>query len=156
MNEHHFKHWTEADKEWLAMATSFEELAEIALAVLGRFPGKVEMVSGPISTGGVGSVEGNRRVFARTIDGLVKDGHEIFDQWPFESKLAELSRAWLAQHPEDSYCYPILEDFYRVIFDGGKISTIHFIPGWETSTGARWEHDHCDRYGIERNYLPRS
>lgn len=156
MNEIHFNHWTLADRKMLSDARTFKDLAELAMLILARMPGHVEMVSGPISTGGVGSISGNRKVFERVIEILVNEhGINIFSQMPFEDKMVEFYEVWHAEHPEERYCTPILDEFYEPIFSSGKIAVLHFIYGWESSFGAKWEHDNCERWNIVRKYLPR-
>ena len=152
----HFKYWTEADRKALSQATSFTDLATLALDILQRFPGNVYMVSGPISTGGVGTLEGNRKVFERVIELLATEqSANIFSQMPFEDKIVELYRQWHLDNPTEKYCMPILDEFYDRLFSAGKVGSLHFIHGWGGSFGAKWEHDNCDRWGIERHYLPR-
>jgi len=152
----HFNYWNDSDKEKVAKSTKFSELAVVALSILNRIPGDIHMVSGPISTGGVGTLEGNRRVFEKTVETLVSEEHlNIFSQMPFEDKMVELYRKWHAYNPKEKYCMPILEDFYEPVFSSGKIKVLHFIHGWELSYGAKWEHDNCDGWGIERRYLPK-
>jgi len=151
----HFKYWTEADRRALAKVTTFKDLATLAIDIIQRFPGNVCMVSGPISTGGVGTLEGNRKVFTRVIELLATEqSANIFSQMPFEDRIAELYKEWHADNPKEKYCMPILNDFYHEIFSTGKVSSLHFIYGWDSSFGARWEHDNCDKWGIERHYLP--
>lgn len=49
---------------------------------------------------------------------------------------------------------PILDEFYKPIFEKGYIQEVYFIPGWEYSFGARWELEECKRLGIKIEYLP--
>ncbi len=155
MNIEHYRHWNPRDHDALKDAKSFVDLAAIALDILRRTPGKAEMVSGPISTGGVGTIQGNRKVFEGVIEILIGESHRnIFSQMPFEDKMVELYLEWHRQNPAEEYCTPILNDFYEKVFLSGKVSALHFIHGWESSFGARWEHGNCDRWGIEKRYLP--
>jgi hypothetical protein len=48
---------------------------------------------------------------------------------------------------------PILETFYHTMFSSGRIRKVYFIHGWESSFGARWEHDLCEKLKIEKIYL---
>jgi hypothetical protein len=154
MIELHFNHWIQADRIALGKVRTFKDLAELAISILARIPGHVEMVSGPISTGGVGSIDGNRKVFERAIEILVNESKvNIFSQMPFEDKMVEFYKAWHAEHPEEKYCTPILDEFYEPIFSSGKVAVLHFINGWESSFGAKWEHDSCSRWNIMRKYL---
>lgn len=154
MTELHFNHWTPVDRITLGKARTFKDLADLAISIIARIPGRIEMVSGPISTGGVGSINGNRKVFEHVIEILVNEHNaNIFSQMPFEDKMVEFYRVWHAEHPEEKYCTPILDEFYEPLFSSGKIRTLHFINGWESSFGAKWEHDNCSRWNIAREYL---
>ena len=151
----HFKYWNETDVGALSSAKTFKDLSIIALNILERFPVGVHMVSGPISTGGVGTLEGNRKVFERVVELLATEQSlNIFSQMPFEDKMVELYRKWHIDNPTEKYCMPILTDFYQPVFSSGKVSNLHFIYGWESSFGAKWEHNNCDEWSIKRNYLP--
>ena len=151
----HYKSWTETDKKKLEQVKTFKELGNLVLEIVHRLPGKVQMVSGPISTGGVGTIEGNKLIFERVIEILATEpAANIFSQMPFEDKMVELYLDWHAKNPAEKYCRPILDEFYEPLFSSGKVSDLHFIHGWELSTGATWEHDNCDRWNIKRHYLP--
>ncbi|MFA6554551.1 MAG: hypothetical protein WCS89_03515 [Candidatus Paceibacterota bacterium] len=154
MKEIHFRRWLPSDRKALERARSFKTLSLIALDVMSRIRGDIEMVSGPISTGGVGTLEGNRRVFEKTIEILINEQRNLFSQMPFEDKMVELYKIWHTEHPTEKYCLPILDHFYEVIFSQGRVTKLNFIFGWESSFGARWEHDNCNRWKIEREYLP--
>ncbi len=152
--EVHYKYWTDPDMEKLAKATTFLELACIALAVIARMPRDLHMVSGPISTGGVGTVEGNCKVFKGMIELLALHCHlNMFSQMPFEKRMAELSIKWHAENPTETYCTPILDDFYTPVFRSGRICAVHFLDGWGSSFGAKWEHDNCELWNIQRIFL---
>lgn len=155
MNGVHFNHWTQMDRIMLSKARTFKELANLAISIIMRMPEGIEMVSGPISTGGVGSIDGNRKVFEGVVEKLIVESKlNVFSQMPFEDKMVELYLAWHKAHPKEKYCTPILEDFYEGIFSSGRVVVLHFIHGWESSQGARWEHDNCVRWKIGKKYLP--
>jgi hypothetical protein len=105
------------------------------------------MVTGPISTGGLGTREKNLEKFKQTIFDLYTDGHSLFDQTVFNGKFSRF-----VEHI-DGYPMPILEEFYLPIFKSGKIKKFYFIKGWESSFGASWEHDRAQELGIEIIYL---
>ncbi|MDE2188722.1 MAG: hypothetical protein KGJ35_03280, partial [Patescibacteria group bacterium] len=138
----------------LSKAKTFVDLATVAINIIFRIPEKVEMVSGPISTGGVGNIHGNRRVFEGVIEILILEQDlNIFSQMPFEDKMVELYLEWHKRNPAEKYCLPILYEFYDRLFFTGRISRLNFIHDWQSSFGAKWEHDNCDRWGIRRNFL---
>jgi hypothetical protein len=150
----HYNYWTLLDRENLCRARTFIDLADLALSIISRLPVGVEMVSGPISTGGVGTICGNRKVFEGIIEILIKEsGLNIFSQMPFEDKMVEFYKVWHAKHPTEKYCMPILYEFYDRVFSTGKVKGLHFIHGWESSYGAKWEHDYCVRWSIDCHYL---
>jgi hypothetical protein len=130
---------------------TFEELAALALMEMEKFTEGCDIVCGPISTGGVGSIEGNLKVFARTIDKLQETGHPIFTQLPYEEKIFSFRERWRAENPSRSedYYMPILEEFYRPLFQSGKVKRAWFINGWESSKGARWERDELANLQVE-------
>jgi hypothetical protein len=151
----HLRYWNESDHLELKGVSNFKQLGAFGLAIIGRTPGAMHMASGPISTGGVGSVEGNMHVLGYAIDHLAeKLGLPVFSQMPFEPKMAELAAIWAAESGKTLYCMPILEDFYEGVFSSGKVVKVHFVHGWESSFGAGWEHEGCLRWKIERAYLP--
>ncbi len=156
MNAIHFKHWSGIDKVMLGHAGNFQDLARLAMSIIRRIPVDIEMVSGPISTGGVGTIDGNRKVFEAVIEILIlEDGLNVFSQMPFEDKMVEFYKKWHAENPLEKYCMPILHDFYEPVFSSGRVKALHFIDGWESSFGAKWEHGNCSKWGIKRKYLSR-
>lgn len=151
----HFRYWGRLERALLERAENFSDLFHIAMMVISMIDEDFEMVSGPISTGRVGAIDDNRRVFEKVIETLIRQNLNIFSQMPFEDKMVELYKAWHQANPAERYCLPILSDFYAPLFSSGKIRVLHFIHGWESSYGARWEHDNCPRWGIERKFLPK-
>lgn len=143
------KYWKPADTAALETANSFAELSEIALRVLKRMPKPVGQVCGPISSGGLGSIPANLKRFDETIGELIKSGNKVFDQVPFESHFFRLIERGQGAHGQG-----LLEQFYLPLFESGLVDTLYFIPGWESSKGARWEHAQAKRLGITIVYLP--
>lgn len=125
-------------------ASDHYQLFCVARDVLELLPNPIGMVCGPISTGGLGSVEANIQRFNEAIDSLLTLKISIFNQIAFEPKLAELH-----QPDETGYDWRILNDFYEPIFQTGKIKTKFFIPGWQSSTGARWEREQASVLKIQ-------
>ncbi|MES2088114.1 MAG: hypothetical protein V4467_03960 [Patescibacteria group bacterium] len=141
------KYWTAKNYEDVEKAEVFSELFVVASEILNSIPEPVALVSGPISTGGLGSIEKNLEVMARNIAALEKKGVHIFNQLPFENKFKEFSKN------SKEYYTPILDHFYLPLFQTGKITKIFFVPGWETSTGAKWEYEQAEKLGIEKILL---
>lgn len=119
-------------------ADTFEALADIAVKNLGGQG--LSMVCGPITTGGTGNQTYNLQVFNATVCGLERRGKRLFNQVPYEFGLRRLMHGWEAQG-NSGYCMPILTVFYARLFESGAITEGWFIPGWQSSFGARWERD---------------
>ncbi|HEY4486572.1 MAG TPA: DUF4406 domain-containing protein [Candidatus Paceibacterota bacterium] len=145
----HSHYWTDEDRRDLKVAQTYRDLSKIALQVLARMPEPRGELCGPITSGGAGSVEANLRRFDRAIQKLTEEGTEIFSQMPFEMIIQEM-RQKMNLKEYDTY---ILNDFYLPIFESGFIHTLYFLPDWETSVGARWEHEQAERLGIAIIYL---
>ncbi len=146
-NPHTIKYWTEEDFKNLEQAKNFEDLYKIAHTVLDRMPMGIGQVCGPIATGGLGSVELNLKIFDETIRKLQSQGKIIFDQIPFEWPMQELKKT------VTDGVNSILEDFYLPIFKSGKVKTLYFIKGWESSRGSNWEHEQAKSLGLDIVYL---
>ncbi len=127
-------------------AVSFELLADHALRVLS-VQGSSGIVCGPISTGGTNDQRYNFDIFNAVIRGRIRDGKKVFNQIPYEFGLRKLAYAW-EDAGNDGYCMPILDVFYRTLFESGYITAGWFIPGWESSFGAQFERREFQRLGI--------
>lgn len=137
-----------SDYKQIDKARTFEDLLQVAMDVLRRFPGKAAMVCGPITTGGYGDINKNLLLFKETIKRLQNDGVLIFSQMPFEKKMQEIK--------EIDHCkggLHLLESFYQPIFESEFVDTLIFLPNWKSSLGARWEHDQAIRLGLKIVYL---
>jgi len=142
--------WTPHDIHALPLARSFSELTAIALSVLQRMPEPVGQVCGPISSGGLGSIEANLAVFDAAIGLLVADGKVVFDQMPFEEHFFRIIRNGWSTRTNNT----LLVDFYQPLFETGSIRTLYFLHGWETSGGAMWERAFGKKLGMEIIDLP--
>jgi hypothetical protein len=143
------KYWEANDWEDLEKVTSFKDLCVMAKRVIGRMPKPIIQVCGPISTGGLGSLEANLNVFNETIKKLQAEGFSIFDQLPFEKPMQRLKNIV----EEKNYLEDMFNDFYYPIFSTGLISAMYFLPNWETSGGATKEHAKAIELGIKIVYL---
>jgi len=128
------KYWTKKDALDAKRAKTFEELAEIALRIIDRIPRPVEMICGPLTSGGLGSFEKNLKVLKKYILLGGKSGLNIFDQMPFEPHLHRIWEESAVKDPNE-----LLESFYGTIFKSRKIKQLDFVPDWRGSIGARWE-----------------
>ena len=142
------KYWIRRDVGDVEFAKSFGDLSKVAITVLKRMPQPVGEVCGPITSGGLGSREKNLEAFNKAIFALKYDGKNIFDQLPFEEKLFEFTQAVWYQGG-----LQLLNEFYGPIFESGLIKVLYFMPLWQTSLGATWEHEQAQRLGIKIVYL---
>lgn len=142
------EYWEEKDWQDLEKAQNIKDLYIIAERVIGRMPKPMSSVCGPIATGGFGSIDKNLELFNSEIIRLQKSGVNVFDQMPFEEMMQKLKN----KMGLDQCCKSIVDDFYTRIFKSGYISDFYFIKGWETSNGAKWEHDIAQKLGIKIIY----
>ncbi len=142
------QYFTEDDYAAMDRAKTFGELVVIAKAVLMRIPKPVVMVCGPMTSGGTKNIELNFKIFAVYINFLRENGFNVFTQLPFEKAM------WrIMETPEYRDGDQLLEEFYGEIFKSGLIEELHFIPNWETSHGATWEHKKAEELGIKIIYF---
>lgn len=154
MEHNLLKHYKEEHFKAVEAATTYEELSGVALDVLKSMPQPVIAVSGPISTGGAGNITQNLIIFEKTIQKLLDQGHNVFNNInPFEKTIQTL-RQKFGKHPKEQNQI-LLDKFYFAIYTSGYIKKIYFIPGWESSHGATWEREIAKRYGIEIEDLPK-
>jgi hypothetical protein len=104
-----------------------------------------------MTTGGKGNVELNMTYFHRAIDVAREKGLIVFDQTPFQEAMSRLVKT---NHNSKEYCLDILHVFYRGIFKSGLVSTLLFLPDWESSKGATWEWEEAGTLGIKRKLYP--
>jgi len=146
---------TESDRNALRLVDNFQDLAEIAIGVLERMKAnghEIVQICGPYSTGGLGSMELNGARFKKAREAAEAHGYVVFDQMPFEEAIKRIAKKY--NLPDGHYCWDILHVFYRLIFESGHIIKFLFIPGWESSTGARWEREEALRLGIPCEDIP--
>jgi len=140
-------HWHDREIAALKRVASYDEAADIALTVLKRMHALGEPVveiCGPISTGGLGSLEKNAERFRAAIRSAHERGLVVFDQMHFQDVIERLSEL----HRNGSYDQDVLEVFYRRIFESGYIGKALFLPGWESSRGASWERALLTELGV--------
>ena len=138
------------DQEMIARikdAQSFEQMSKIALEILHNSKDFFAQVCGPISTGGLGSVEKNLARFDKAIKQLKELGVHVFDQTPFEIPMQKLKKK------PDYKPLDLLEGFYLPLLESEKINRMYFLQDWQSSFGARWEHEQAKRLGINVIYL---
>jgi len=117
------------------------DLVSLALEELHKFWGKAKLVCGPISTGGWGSVEENRRIFNAVMAALLQKEEPIFDLRPYEERIAFFRAEWrktLSLENARSYYWLVLTEFYYPLIHSGEVAEAYFIEGWHESIGADW------------------
>jgi len=144
-----YTYWEKEDFEKLETAPTYADLFLIAKDVLERMPQPVGQVCGPISTGGAGSVEKNLKRFDDTIADLQQQGMEIFNQVPFEIPIQRFN----SLRGSNTYDDRLLNDFYLPIFESRLVQKLYFLSDWESSVGAKWEHEQALRLGLEIEYI---
>jgi hypothetical protein len=139
----------------LNSAQTFEELADIGINILKQMSlsGKpIVEICGPVSTGGLGSIEKNLKQLEEAINIAKKKGLQVFNQTPFEGAMSRLS----VKYPKvNGYPVAILEIFYRKLFESSFISKFLFLPDWQSSKGATWERNIAPTLGIKVEEYPK-
>ncbi len=146
---HPLSYLTPKDHAEIAAAGTYESLRDIAIRVLHAMPTQASMVCGPISTGGLGSIEDNLSRFNHAISLLVSCNVNVFTQMPFEEAIRRIRGTEL---PYQSGL-TLLETFYLPIFRSGRVSRLCFLPDWETSLGTKWEHKQGIELRLELTYF---
>jgi hypothetical protein len=113
-----------------------------ALDDISKMPKPVILFSGPISTGGFGSVSDNIECLLSFIHESSKRGISVFNQIAYERRLDCILK------DNKDYDYPLLNYFYKPILESGKINGIIFLPLWRSSIGSAWEHDLALSIGV--------
>jgi len=144
-------YWLKQDFDKLDDAKTFADVGDVAVGVLKRLPNMLGQVCGPISTGGYGSIDKNLKAFTGTISKLISEENSLFVQIPLEDAIFRIKSTMGDKYDP----LELLEKIYAPIFNSKKISKLFFIFGWESSFGARWEHDFAKKAGIQIIYLPK-
>ncbi len=143
----------------LVKATTFTEVGDVMISVLDEMhqkdPGTpIWQVCGPISTGGLGSVELNLLRLERAVHCVRSQGFRVFNQLPTESALGRLLLEWKKRNPPDAYPTELLDDCYGRLFRTGKIYGLQFVDDWKSSRGSIWEYKLAIELNMEVEYLP--
>lgn len=135
-----YDHWTEEHYAQLPLIDSLPDLGRMGIKMAAHLKLQhryVAIVCGPMTTGGLGSLDANMARHALGQQRLRKLGIVVFNQAPFQEAIIRLTD----HHNSTEYDMRILEDFYRPIFLSRHITHAWFLPGWEGSKGAAWERD---------------
>lgn len=137
------------DYERMKDATTFEEMLQITFGIIERMPDRIIMVSGPITTGGLGSRDANIARFKETIAALENEGLAVFDQMPMEQHFWRIMEDTSYYRPNEDH---LLEAFYGQLFASGLIHTLFMMMGWRGSYGATWEHERARTCNLSIHY----
>lgn len=143
------QYWQEEDFQDLKKSETITDVFKVASKVISRMPNKIGQVCGPVTSGGKGSIEENLSCLNNSIIELQEKGLPIFDQMPFEETFHRI----VNNEKYNQEYGNILSDFYEPLFILGKIDTLYFVPGWESSNGANWEYKKAKELGIETKIL---
>lgn len=135
--------WTDEVRKAAEVAKDFHELSLVGIDILSGTSEKFIFVCGPVSTGGLGSVERNLQVLNTRVHEFIENGEFVFDQTPFEDVIKRLR-----EELKDLDGTRTLEEFYRPIIESGYIKEMRFLPGWKSSIGATWERNLGKKLGI--------
>ena len=150
------KYFTQENIDDINKAQTFGELFKIAEDVLSRMPnGEMYQICGPIRTGGLGSWGLNMEVFNKSVQSFIGAELNTFDQVPFELRFKELGDVYDTSVSFSPDYIPCLEEFYRPLYASGRITTLVFIPGWETSRGCNWERERAKEFNMQVVDLPK-
>jgi hypothetical protein len=144
------KYWDEKDWQDLEKAENVVELFSIAKKIIDKMGKPLIQVCGPIGSGGLGSIDANLHAFNETVKELQKKGLNIFDQMPFEEPMQNFKSKAI---DKEKIYNDIMEEFYLPIFKSGAVSKFCFMPNWQSSKGAQWEHEKAKELNIEIVYL---
>lgn len=144
-------HWKQHHFDMLRAVTDFPDMLRVAFDVIDSMPEPRGQICGPIRTGG-GTIEENLARLTKAIDRLHETGVVIFDQMPLHEPMQRIFE--IRQCKE----YPqfLLDEFYLPLFESGKIDTFYFVPNWQESRGACWEHEQALRLGRKIVYLTKA
>ena len=138
--------WTPELIDRAERAETLYQLANVGIDVLARHSWMpiLEVVCGPISTGGFDDIRKNLRAFELAVSALSETERNVFDLYPFQ---VHIKRILKGAHDPKRGIYPmaVLEIFCRRLYEAGFIRCATFLPGSDRSTGCRWEWNYFDK-----------
>jgi hypothetical protein len=143
-------HWTQDDYAAMHASETLRHLANVGIRMVQELQdhspdGSVTILSGPMTTGGVGSFEGNIHLFEHAIDVVREHGYIVFNQLPFQHgliRILNLHKDKVFFEPGgDPKTYPqqILDGFYWPLFEARGLDHLLLLPTWVTSNGSTQE-----------------
>lgn len=147
-------HWEDHHIQRAKTAEDFTLLGELVCEVAEKMPKPLFMISGPMTTGGMGHYSKNILLFQHAIEEAREAGIHVFNQTMLEEHLQRLLRNWFASNPDSKYCTYVLTDVYETLLSSGHIQGLYFMPDWETSYGARFEREAAERLNLALHDYP--
>lgn len=147
-------HWEDHHIEKARTTTDFKLIGELVCEIAEKMPKPLFMISGPMTTGGMGHYSKNIVLFQHAIEEATSNGLSVFNQTMLEEHLQRLVREWLTCNPESKYCQHVLSDVYDTLLASTHIQGVYFLPDWQTSYGARWERDAAERHTLTIHEYP--
>lgn len=140
-------HWTEEDHAEQDRCESMHHLAELGIKLAKRLKeqspdGSVILLSGPMTTGGLGSFDRNIKLFECAIIVAREKGLTVYNQLPFQKgmiRILGLNRNPSFKAEAAGYPMSILTDFYGPLLDSKLVSDLFQLRDHASSFGARWE-----------------
>ena len=103
----------------------------------------VETVLNDLALGAIGRLKQLPQPVVR-VSGPLTSGPRDFDGNNDEAVIKSLDVPWDM----------VMEHYHRPILETGLIGACYFIPEWELSSGASWEHDFYTTHQLEIIYVP--
>lgn len=132
---------------------NYEEIARSMVLELEKFSKEnntnIVQVCGPISTGGLGSVDENIKFFKKSIEKLEGAGYFVFDQTVFEDAMLKIKTSRMENGLFKFYDWDLLNKCYIPLFESRLLNKMIFLPDFESSIGSKWEYDMALKNKIE-------
>ena len=132
-------YFSEEDVLGIQDSRTLSDLRKVALRVLGRIPGKVGVVCGPITSGNHQTPEQNRLMIFRMISALRREDVLIFNHLLFQRQAEKILRASGGDRDR------LRRLFYLPILESPRVATLYLATGWNRSAGSRWWHKQAKR-----------
>ena len=124
---------------------------------------KIFELCGPITTGGVGSIQGNNDKMVRVVEKIRTMGHKVFAHTDYTKEILAIKSELQKHNRFYYYDWDLLYDCFDPLFASGLLDGLIFLEDFESSTGARWEYDMALKYGIpiyhwddeKQNFFPK-
>jgi hypothetical protein len=122
-------------------------LAGGAIERLKVLPQPVVRVSGPLTSGGYGYDENLSRFLIAQAK-LREEGYTVFDYFEGNHDERQIIELGISDWKE------VMEYYHNPIMATGLIKTVFMMPKWETSNGAKWEHEFAKKSGLSIRPIP--